>query len=135
MPKTPKPKDKPNADTAFTITHYTDKNDRDFIQEWLDEMGDKKAKAAIASRIDRIKNGNFGDCEFLRDSVWELRIHVGPGYRVYYAKDGLTVILLLYGGDKRKQSRDIDRACDFWHDWQEQKKNQKKENKNDGETT
>lgn len=52
------------------------------------------------------------------NGVWELRIDVGPGYRVYYATAGMKIVLLLCGGDKRTQSADIDRACEYWLDWQ-----------------
>jgi putative addiction module killer protein len=62
--------------------------------------------------------GNFGDHKFCRDGVWELRIDVGPGYRVYYAVAGSQVVLLLCGGDKRTQGADINRACEYWQDWQ-----------------
>ena len=61
--------------------------------------------------------GNLGDHKFCRDGVWELRVDVGPGYRVYYAQAGQTLVLLLLGGDKRTQSADIDRAVDHWQDW------------------
>lgn len=62
--------------------------------------------------------GNFGNHKSCRDGVWELRIDVGPGYRVYYAVAGSQVVLLLCGGDKRTQSADITRACEYWQDWQ-----------------
>lgn len=61
--------------------------------------------------------GNFGDQKFCRDGVWELRIDVGGGYRIYYATAGSQLILLLSGGDKRTQDADIARACEFWQDW------------------
>ena len=69
-------------------------------------------------RIERVKLGNFGDHRFCRDGVWELRIDVGQGYRVYYAQAGQTLVLLLCGGDKRTQSADIDRAADYRQDWE-----------------
>jgi putative addiction module killer protein len=72
---------------------------------------------AVDRRIMRVEVGNFGDHKPLRGGVWELRIDVGPGYRVYYAKVSLSVVLLLCAGDKRKQDADIDRACDYWRDW------------------
>lgn len=62
--------------------------------------------------------GNFGDHKYCRDGTWELRIDLGPGFRVYYAIAGTRVILLLCGGDKRTQNVDIDRACELWLDWQ-----------------
>lgn len=80
-------------------------------------MRDTKAKIAIDRRIMRVELGNFGDHKPLREGVWEMRIDTGPGYRVYYAKAGLTVVLLLCSGDKRKQDADIDRACAYWIDW------------------
>jgi probable addiction module antidote protein len=62
--------------------------------------------------------GNFGDHKFCRDGVWELRIDIGAGYRLYYSLTGTEIILLLCGGDKRMQDADIDRACEYWSDWQ-----------------
>jgi putative addiction module killer protein len=69
-------------------------------------------------RIDRVAMGNFGDHRFCREGVWELRIDVGAGYRVYYAKAGQRVVLLLCGGDKRTQDADIARAVACWQDYQ-----------------
>lgn len=86
--------------------------------EWRNHLRDSRAKIAIDRRINRIELENFGDCKFCRDGVWELRIDVGPGYRVYYAISGNEVVLLLCGGDKRTQGSDIDRACAYWEDWQ-----------------
>ncbi len=86
--------------------------------EWRSRVRDLKARVAVDRRINRIEMGNFGDHKFCRDGVWELRIDVGPGYRVYYAIAGSQVILLLSGGDKGTQSSDIERACGYWHDWQ-----------------
>lgn len=76
-----------------------------------------RAKARIAARIDRLKAGNLGDCESLRDGVSELRVHYGPGYRVYFGKVGQAVVLLLCGGDKRTQDADIDKAVDYLADF------------------
>lgn len=77
-----------------------------------------QAKVAIIRRLNRLEQGNFGDYKPLRDGVHELRIDVGPGYRIYYARSGKTVMLLLCCGSKRTQAADIDRACDYWRDWQ-----------------
>jgi len=78
-----------------------------------------RAQARIATRIDPLAAGNFGDCKPLRRGVCELRIDWGPGYRVYYAMVGKVCVLLLCGGDKRKQSADIDRAIEYFRDYQE----------------
>jgi putative addiction module killer protein len=68
--------------------------------------------------VNRIELCNFGDHKFCRDGVWELRIDVNAGYRVYYAIAGKEIVLLLCGGDKRTQGADIDHACEYWQDWQ-----------------
>jgi putative addiction module killer protein len=109
------------------IRHYTDANGRDYFGDWWLGLRDDKAKKAVFRRIDSMAQGNFGDCKPLRNGVWELRIDVGPGYRVYYAKDGLAVVLLLCGGDKRKQDSDIDRACGFWSDWEQRRSKEERQ--------
>ncbi len=83
---------------------------KDLFGEWLDGLNDTAGRAAIRRRLDRVEDGNFGDRRFVGAGVWELRIHYGPGYRVYYGEDGPAIVLLLCGGDKRTQWRDILRA-------------------------
>ena len=102
----------------YEIRHYLTADGKDLIVEWLRKVRDLQAKAAIIRRLNRLEQGNFGDFKPLREGVFELRIDAGPGYRVYYAQAGKTVILLLSGGDKRSQDADIDRACTYWRDWQ-----------------
>jgi len=70
-------------------------------------------------RVDRLATGNFGDCKSLGRELFELRIDWGPGYRVYYALIGKTCVLLLCGGDKRKQSSDIEQALKYLKDYKE----------------
>ena len=77
--------------------------------EWLATIRDLNAQAKIAIRIDRLQNGNYGDVKFF-DGLGELRINYGPGYRVYFVKRGDVLVILLCGGDKSSQSRDITRA-------------------------
>ena len=79
---------------------------------------DLQTRVAVGRRVERLVNGNFGDRKFCRDGVWELRIDAVPGYRVYCAQAGSTVVLLLCGGDKRSQDRDIAQAVACWHDFQ-----------------
>jgi len=69
-------------------------------------------------RLDRLKLGNFGDCKTLQEGVSELRIHYGPGIRIYYGKIGDRIVLLLCGGDKGSQDRDINKAKDYLNDYQ-----------------
>ena len=88
------------------------------VGEWLAGL-ELNARARIAIRIDRLSLGNFGDCKSLREGVSGLRIDWGPGYRLYYAMVGRTCVLLLCGGDKRKQSSDIKRAIEYLEDYKE----------------
>lgn len=102
----------------YEIRHYLTTDDKDVYLDWLRKLRDMTARIAVDRRVNRIELGNFGDHKFCRDGVWELRINVGAGYRVYYAMAGKEVVLLLCGGDKRTQDTDIDRACGYWQDWQ-----------------
>jgi putative addiction module killer protein len=103
----------------YDVRHYLTPDGKDLYRHWYDRLRDTKARIAIDRRINRIELGNFGDHKFLRDGIWELRIDVGPGYRVYYAISGVEIVLLLLGGDKRTQATDIDKACGYWRNWQE----------------
>ena len=99
------------------IRHYVNPAGRDTFDEWFSQLADPRAQAKIAVRIDRLATGNTGDCKLLRAGLWELRIDWGPGYRVYYARTGKESILLLNGGDKRKQTADIERAIGYLNDY------------------
>lgn len=103
---------------AMEIRHYLTSAGRDPYQSWLDRLKDLRARVAIQRRIDRIAAGHFGDHKPCRDGVSELRVDVGPGYRVYYARHDRAVVLLLCGGDKRTQASDIDAAVKYWMDYQ-----------------
>lgn len=102
----------------YEIRHYLTTDAKDVYFDWFRKLRDVTAKIAVDRRVNRIELGNFGDHKFCRDGVWELRIDVGGGYRVYYAIAGKKIVLLLCGGDKRTQDSDIDRACGYWQDWQ-----------------
>ena len=102
----------------YTIRNYIDSTGKDVLFEWQRKLRDSIAKMSIDRRIYRLGKGNFGDHKFCRDGVWELRVDVGAGYRVYYAVEGNAIILLLCAGDKRTQDADISRASDYWQDWQ-----------------
>ena len=107
----------------FEVLDYLRPDGKDPYMEWLAGLADKRARASILVRVQRMAAGNFGDCKPLQDGVWELRIDLGPGYRVYYAQAGKRLILLLAGGDKRKQQATIDTAKMHWNDWQQRRKN------------
>ena len=80
------------------------------FDKWFDGLKDTKGRFRIQARIDRAELGNFGDCEPVGEGVSEMRIHFGPGYRVYFAQRGAVIVLLLVGGDKSTQGKDIKAA-------------------------
>ena len=82
----------------------------DIYKKWFGSLKDKRAKARIDIRIKRVLMGNFGDAEPVGNSVSELRIDYGAGYRIYFAKQGNIIVILLCGGDKSTQSKDIKKA-------------------------
>jgi putative addiction module killer protein len=82
----------------------------DEFRDWLDRLRDERAKARIAARIRRMERENPGDVRALGGGLIEMRIDFGPGYRIYWVRQGRSIILLLCGGDKRSQQRDITKA-------------------------
>ena len=82
----------------------------EIYSNWFDQLRDKRAKARITTRIQRLQADNPGDVQPVGEGVSELRIDYGPGYRVYYCRRGESVIILLAGGDKGSQNRDIEMA-------------------------
>ena len=100
------------------IRQYTTASGKILFDSWLTELNDPRAEARIAARLDRIAAGNFGDCKPVGAGVYELRIDYGPGYRIYYSMIGRACVLLLCGGDKRRQSADIARAIQYLKDFQ-----------------
>ena len=97
------------------IVIYTAKNGREPFSTWLGKL-DIKTRAIIRTRLDRVRLGNPGDLKRIQNGkgVWELRINYGSGYRVYFGKKGSTIIILLVGGDKKSQNRDITKAISYW---------------------
>ena len=87
--------------------------------EWLEGLHDLQARARVKARIDRLALGNFGDHRALDGGVFELRIDWGPGYRVYFARVGKLILLLLCGGDKTTQQKDIEHAKAYLQDYQD----------------
>ena len=88
---------------------------------WLSGLADQKAKARVLARLRSAMLGNFGDCEPVGEGISEMRIHAGPGYRVYFARTGPAVYLLLAGGDKSSQKQDIIRAKEMARELREMK--------------
>jgi putative addiction module killer protein len=102
---------------VIEIRHYVTVAGRDIFDDWFSQLSDARTQAKIAIRIDRLAAGNVGDCKSLGGGLFELRIDWGPGYRVYYAVPGRELVLLLCGGDKRKQQADVDRAHQYFEDY------------------
>ena len=99
----------------YTLDEYVTAEGKNPFREWLRDV---RARARIRVRLNRVRLGNFGDAKSVGDGVSELRIPYGPGYRVYFARTGSTVVLLLCGGDKATQKRDVNTAKDYWLDYQ-----------------
>lgn len=106
----------------FELKTYVNLAGKSIFTEWLNKLRDTQARARIDVRLNRLANGLTGDTKIVGEGVSELRIDWGPGYRVYFARDGATVVLLLCGGDKRTQQKDIDHAIDFWKEYQTRRK-------------
>jgi putative addiction module killer protein len=102
---------------VIELLRYQREDGSEPFTEWLTTIRDKIAAARIRVRLRQVEAGNFGDCEAVGEGVIELRIHVGAGYRVYCGRHGKAVVLLLCGGDKNTQARDIKRAKDLWSEW------------------
>ena len=102
----------------FEIRHYLTEQGDDIFGDWLDDLGDRKAVYKIITRVQRLGLGNAGDFRNLDGGVSELKIDFGPGYRVYYARTGKIILMLLCGGDKSTQKQDIEHAKRNLQDFQ-----------------
>jgi len=91
----------------------------DVFTEWIDALRDRAGAAHVLRRIERLARGNAGDVAPVGEGVSELRINVGPGYRVYFGRRGEDWIVILSGGDKSSQAADIKAAKDLWTEWKE----------------
>lgn len=98
------------------IRYYQTVSQKRPFQEWLDSL-DATLQQIVAVRFVRIRRGLFGDAESVGEGVFEFKIDVGPGYRIYYGKDGEMIVILLHAGEKKRQPADIRRAQAFWQDY------------------
>jgi putative addiction module killer protein len=101
----------------FKIVFYETENGRVPFDDWLSGLKDIRGKLAVEGRLGRLRDGNPGDCKYF-DDLMEMRIDYGPGYRIYCAKKEKTFIVILIGGAKKGQSRDIEKAKEYWADYQ-----------------
>lgn len=108
------------------IQVYETSNGKCPYLEWESKLA-RLVRAKISARFARIRLGNFGDCKSIRGAkgLYELRVHFGPGYRIYFGKEGTKMILLLSGGDKGSQKKDIDKSHELWQDYLKGQKRRK----------
>ena len=100
------------------LQFYRMPNGREPFTEWYTTIQDRSTRNKIQKRIDRLEDGNFGDYRSVGAGVFEIRFHFGPGYRIYFGEVD-DAIVLLCGGDKSSQARDIERAKDYWRQYKE----------------
>lgn len=91
------------------------------VAEWLDSL-DGKTVSRITLYLDRLENGNVSSLKTVGHGVYEMKMDFGPGYRIYLGREGYRLIILLYGGSKQRQQKDIQRAKDYWQDYKNRKK-------------
>ncbi len=101
------------------LLHYQLPNGKEPFIQWINKLG-KSNRIIINSRIARLRRGNFGDCKPIKGSkgIYEMRFHIASGYRVYFAKEGDSVVILLIAGNKGSQTTDIKKAKEYWLDYQ-----------------
>ena len=103
--------------TPKEIKRYSTPEGKIPFSEWFFSLRDFKAQAKITARLDRIERGNLGDYSSVGEGVCEIRIDYGPGYRVYFGQIGSIIVILLCGGDKSTQNKDIRKAIEYWIDY------------------
>ncbi|MDE0088334.1 MAG: type II toxin-antitoxin system RelE/ParE family toxin [Candidatus Poribacteria bacterium] len=101
------------------INLYQNPNGTEPFMEWFRSIRDTRTKDRIRARLISVEDGNLGDRKYVGDGVWELRFAFGAGYRIYYGEVDDTIVLLLCGGDKSSQNRDIERAKSYWTEYKE----------------
>lgn len=105
--------------TPKQIIVYSDADGNEPFVKWIDSIRDKKNQQRIRSRLRRLEQGHYGDYKMLGEGIFELRMFFGSGYRVYCGDDGERIVILLCGGDKGSQKRDITRAKSYWKEYRE----------------
>lgn len=106
--------------SEISVGEYLDSSGRSPFRRWFDDL-DATAAAKVSSALYRLGQGNFSNVEGVTGGIFEYRIDSGPGYRVYFGKDGPTFVILLGGGTKKRQSRDIKAAAKAWIDYRRRK--------------
>ena len=106
-----------NAARPKRVIVYADGEGTEPFTEWLFGLRDLMGRKRILARIARLEQGNYGDCEPVGEGVSELRLFFGPGYRVYFGEDENNIVVLLCGGDKGSQNKDIRQAKSYWKEY------------------
>jgi putative addiction module killer protein len=106
----------------YILKEFVDRKGRRHFAEWFDAL-DQLVRRRIAARLTSLENGNIGDNRYLGAGIGELRFSFGPGYRIYFGRDGSNLIVLLCGGDKARQDRDIQRARSLWSQYRRRQVN------------
>ena len=104
-------------DELIEILEYITADGRNHFRDWLEDLSDKPTRARIRMRINRLRLGNFGDSKSIGRGVHELRIQFGPGFRIYFGRASQSVAVLLIGGDKSTQAKDIELAFRLWDEY------------------
>jgi len=108
----------PNVPAPKTVIVYQDNRGNEPFTDWLNSLHDPTTRRRILKRLLRLEQGNYGDYKSVGEGVNELRFFFGAGYRVYFGEDGDTIVVLLCGGSKDSQHRDIQRAQLYWQEYQ-----------------
>lgn len=103
--------------TNRIIQEFITKDGKNHFKEWFDSLKDIRAQVKVDVKIARLRLGLFGDAKSVGKEVYELRIHFGPGYRIYYGLEGIKIVILLCAGDKSSQKKDIKKAATFWEEY------------------
>ena len=99
------------------IRVYVSRDGKKPFVAWIKKLRDQRARDRIHNQIDRLRLGNTGDFKSIGNGIYELRIHYGPGYRIYFGQTGKQIILLLCGGNKASQQQDVNRAKQYWQEY------------------
>ena len=102
--------------TRKKIKIFQDSNGNEPFVKWIKTVS-TPTRARVFAKLDRVETGNLGDCKFIGEGVSEFRLHFGPGYRIYYGEIDNTIILLLCGGDKSTQTKDVKKAKKYWNEY------------------
>jgi putative addiction module killer protein len=98
-----------------SIIVYSDKTGKEPFSIWFHNLKDARNRRLILARLRRVEQGNYGDCKYIHDGVFELRLFFSSGYRIYFGEDGDNLVVLLCGGDKSSQLKDIKTAVSYWN--------------------